>query len=132
MTLIKNILLFALMILFIFSCQRKEQIKKQKPKQVIKHEIKYGVIVDSLVVKYGKIKDGEFLSNILLKYNISYPLIDALVKKAKPVFDFRKIRPGNKYAVIQDKESPANTLYFVYEINKIDYTVVDLTDSMRP
>lgn len=91
----------------------------------------YGLILDTLLVKKDKVKRNEFLSDILLRYDVDYVLIDKLVKVSKPVFNVRKIRKGNTYSIIQSKDSLKRTLFFVYENSPTTYVVVDFRDSVN-
>jgi murein DD-endopeptidase MepM/ murein hydrolase activator NlpD len=93
-------------------------------------KLAYGITVDSLVVDTGIVKKNEFLSDILLRHNVSYNTIDQLARGTKEVFDVRKIRRGNRYAVISKKDTIEHPLYFIYEINRINYVVYHLTDSV--
>jgi len=93
--------------------------------------IKYGINVDSYTIHQKKIEQNEFLANILLRYNIPYPQIDALAKSSKPIFDVRKIAVNHKYTVLCEKDSAAKASYFIYEINAIEYVVYDLRDSLK-
>lgn len=98
------------------------------PRQV--HKIIYGIVIDSLSVDTGVIKKNEFLSDILLKHGVDYGTIDKLVRTSKKVFDVRKIKRGNRYIFISQNDSVKKPLYFVYEINRSDYVLYHLTDSI--
>jgi len=123
-----------LMLLFFWSCQNNQQtssvavnneaVTKSQPR------IAYGIVIDSLLVDTAIIKRNEFLSDILLKYNVSYATIDKLAKTTKQVFDVRKIRKGNRYVIMQTNDTLKKPLYFVYEINRVDYVVYHLADSV--
>lgn len=91
----------------------------------------YGIIVDSLFVIKEKVKKNEFLSDILLKYGVSYSTIDYIARYTKDSFDVRKIRGGNKYTVICNNDTALNALYFAYEINPYNYVLYDFRDSLR-
>jgi murein DD-endopeptidase MepM/ murein hydrolase activator NlpD len=123
-----------LMLLFIWSCQNNQQTSSGvvNKEVVVKSQprIAYGIVVDSLLVDTAIIKKNEFLSDILLKYNVSYATIDKLAKTTKQVFDVRKIRKGNRYVIIQTNDTLKKPLYFVYEINRVDYVVYHLADSV--
>ena len=93
--------------------------------------IAYGLNIDSLVVISDKIKRNQYLSDILLKYNVDYATIDILAKRSRKVFDVRKIRYGNKYSVLLTNDSLQQAKYFVYEISPVDYVVFDLVDSVH-
>ena len=94
-------------------------------------QTEYGIIVDSLFVIKEKVKKNEFLSDILLKYGISYSTIDFIARYTKDTFDVRKIRRGNKYTIICDNDSSLNALYFAYEINPYRFVLYDFTDSLN-
>ncbi len=128
-------LLFALIAgVLLWSCNSnphkniQSETRETEPKVVPK--IAYGIPVDSLSVDTGVVKRNEFLSDILLRHNVSYATIDKLAKGTRDVFDVRKIRRGNRYAVISTNDSVAIPLYFIYEINRIDYVVYHLKDSV--
>lgn len=93
--------------------------------------MEYGIIVDSLVIYRDRIKRNEFLADILLKYNVDYATIDIAAKRAKPVFDVRRIRTGHKYSVLCTNDSLKIVQYFVYENSPTSYIVFDLRDSVH-
>lgn len=90
----------------------------------------YGINVDSFNVVKEQIRRNEFLSDILLKYNVDYPTIDKLARETKSVFDVRKLRYGNYYTVIMTRDSVPETKYFAYEISPVDYVLYALQDSI--
>ena len=77
----------------------------------------YGIDVDTLQVINERVKKNEFLSDILLRYGVSYNDIDFIARKTKDIFDVRKIIAGNKYSVICTVDSIPNALYFAYELS---------------
>lgn len=93
-------------------------------------ETEYGIIVDSLDIQFDRVKRNQFLSDILLSYGVEYPVIDRLVRRSDTIFDVRKIRYGNRYAVIKTRDSIPAALYFIYEIDPTDYVVFSLADSI--
>lgn len=123
-----------LALLFLLSCQNKQQTSSVQvnDKPVVKHEpdIAYGIVIDSLLVDTAIVKRNEYLSDILLRYNVSYATIDKLAKGTKKIFDVRRIRKGNKYAIMLSNDTLKTPLYFVYEINRVDYVVYHLADSV--
>lgn len=93
--------------------------------------IEYGLQTDSFSVIKGQIKRNEFLADILLKYNVTYPEIDQMVKTAQDIFDVRKIRSGGNYAVYCSNDSLGKAKCFVYENSPIEYVVFDFRDSLK-
>lgn len=114
------------------SCSRTTIIELGETEHEIDpHTIEYGIIVDSLSVERGTVKKNEFLSDILLRYNVDYSKIDWFARNSKPVFDVRKIRTGNRFAVISTKDSIPVALFFVYEEDPTSYVVFNLGDSLN-
>ncbi|QZE14237.1 peptidoglycan DD-metalloendopeptidase family protein [Halosquirtibacter laminarini] len=93
--------------------------------------LKYGLPVDSFEITTSLVKKNEFLSDILLKYGISYNMIDRLARESKPIFDVRKMKRGNSFSIFSSKDSLRQTDYFIYEIDNTDYVVYDFRDSLK-
>jgi murein DD-endopeptidase MepM/ murein hydrolase activator NlpD len=100
----------------------------QKPP--VKQHLAYKINLDSLEINYGTVKEGQNLSAIL-DGHVSPQMIDRIARETRGVFDVRKIRTGGKFARITAKDSLHRTLYFVYEVNAIDFVVYDFRDSLR-
>ena len=91
----------------------------------------YGIVVDSLLIFRDRVKRNQFLSDILLAYNVNYQTIDLLARRSKDVFDVRKIKAGNTYTVLCTNDSLKRVCYFVYESSPTEYVVYDLQDSVH-
>lgn len=98
---------------------------------VYEPEMEYGIIVDSLVIYRDKVKRNQFLSDILIKYGVSYANIDLAARRAKPVFDVRHLKRGHNYSVLCKNDSSNQIQYFVYEETPTSYVVFDLRDSIH-
>ena len=90
-----------------------------------------GIVSDSLIHYEGSIKKNQSLSEILLRFNVSYSLIDALAKKSKDVFDVRKFKVGKKYNIFYSEDSVQHVEAFIYEIDAANYVVYRLRDSIN-
>ncbi len=135
MKFVKSYFLFVVLsVILISGCDndRKASVDQATEKEapVYIPKVVYGVTIDSLSVDTGVVKKNEFLSDILLRHNVSYGTIDKLAKGTRQVFDVRKIRRGNHYVVISTRDSVPQPLFFIYEINRIDYVVYHLKDSV--
>lgn len=93
--------------------------------------IQFGIEIDSFEVIHKKIQRNEYLSNILLPYQIDYVTIDLLSKKSKEIFDVRKMAAGKDYTILASKDSIGKAQYFIYQPNAIEYVVYDLRDSVQ-
>ncbi len=88
---------------------------------------KYGIPEDDYNVKYGIVKPRQNLSHILTDHGLSLRDVHNLNEKSKNVFDVRKIRSGQAYAVFYSKkDSLSSPQYFVYEEDPKSYVVFNL------
>ena len=92
--------------------------------------LKYGLCVDSFQVEFGKVKNNQYLSQILNAKGVSMGTIDQLARKSKSVFDVRKIKSGENYAIFSSNDSLCEARYFVYENSPVNYTVFELFDTL--
>jgi len=92
--------------------------------------VAFGFNLNRFDVQKGKVSQGELLSDILQKYQVAYPDIHALVTNARDTFDVRKIRAGNDFLVLFDKDSTGTAQYLIYEKDKEEYVVFCLQDSL--
>ncbi len=90
----------------------------------------YGFIEDSFYIESFKVGRNQNLASILLARDIEYSTIHNLALNCKDLFDVRKIRAGNPYTIFYLKDSLQTPAWMVYEIDKTDYLVLQLTDSL--
>ena len=86
---------------------------------------KYGIAIDTFQKMEGTIKNGAFLADILMRYQVPYTAIDQLVKNAEGVFNIRHIKAGKNYTILTT-DSSAQADYFIYEPSIYEYIVFDL------
>lgn len=92
---------------------------------------KYGIPDEPYTVDYGIVKPGQNLSFILGDHGLSRRDVHRLNEKAEGVFDVRKVRSGQAYAVFKTKDSIPRTAFFVYEESPKTYVVFDLRDDYK-
>lgn len=92
--------------------------------------LQYGIPVDSFTIETGKVKNNQYLSQILNAKGVGMGTIDKIARKSKSVFDVRKIRVGENYAIFSTPDSTEQAKYFVYENSEVEYTVFELTDTL--
>jgi murein DD-endopeptidase MepM/ murein hydrolase activator NlpD len=86
----------------------------------------FGIPTDSLAVVAGVVARGESVSDILDAYNIPPLSIHHLEKKAKNVYNVRRIRAGRNYTVLHARDSAQTARYFIYEPDDISAVIFDL------
>ena len=82
-----------------------------------------GVDIHDLDVQQGVFPNNQILGKFLLQYGLTSQQIHRLSEKSKPIFDVRKIRGGNKYHIIQTRDSVPVTKNFIYEVNPTEYII---------
>lgn len=119
-----------------FSC------KKEKPEQIIKEEVieeieqpkiieEFGFILNDYKVIKDTIKNGETFGEILERHHIGDASIFKIANAARDTFDIRRLRAGKPYTILAKNDSTKQAQVFIYEKSKIDFLIVDFTDSIQ-
>ena len=90
----------------------------------------YNIKIDSLCVFSETVRNGENVGEILNKYSVSFVDIDRIAKLSRKIFDLRDVKAGGMYALIFADSIKSQPLYFIYEINKVDFLVANLNDTI--
>ena len=104
---------------------REKEVERPEPVML------FNLPVDSFNVVSGKVRSGQNLSEILSKQGILMTKIDEISKKSVLIFDIRKMKVNNPFYFFKNKKDSSKIEYFIYEINKVDYVVFQLSDSLR-
>ncbi len=106
-----------------------EKVIKEIEQPKIIEEFGY-VLNDYLVIK-DTIKNGETLGEILDRHHVGHASIFKIAAASKDTFDIRKLRAGKPYTILAKNDSTEQAQVFIYERNKIDFLIVDFTDSIQ-
>ena len=111
--------------------KKSDEIQKDTVETVIPEPVyKYGLPVDSFNIESGKVKNNQYLSQILNSRGVDMGTIDKIARKSKSVFDVRKIKSGENYTIFSTPDSLNEARYFVYENSAVEYTVFELFDTL--
>jgi len=91
----------------------------------------FNIPIDSFTVVPGQVRSGQNLSDIFMKQGISMTKVDEISKKSILTFDVRRMKVNNPYYFFMNKKQPSKVEYFIYEIDKVDYVVFQLRDSLQ-
>lgn len=120
--------------LFLFSCGDKNKTKEKVEKvEVIEKPViieAYGFNVADFEIVRDTVRNGDSFGELMLQNKVDYQKIFKVSTELKDTFDVRKIQIGKPYAILKSKDTTQTTQYFVYENDRINYTVVDLRDSV--
>ncbi len=122
----------------LFSCKEdpatnSKEVKKkiatvvaiQKP--VVK---KFGFNLDDFTVQQDTIRNGDSFGELMLENKVAYLKIAKVSEDFKDTFDVRRIRAGKPYMILKSKDTTEMAQVFIYENDPINYTVIDLRDSV--
>ncbi len=106
------------------------------PDQIDSAEVKepqllYGFNVDSFKVIGDQVKKNQFFSDLVTSYGIDYGIMNKMANEGKDIFDVRRLRAGRQYTVFVKNDSTEKAQVFVYEIDRVNYIVYDLRDSLK-
>ncbi|MCK5440278.1 MAG: M23 family peptidase, partial [Maribacter sp.] len=91
---------------------------------------RYGFNLNDFTVKEDTVRDGDSFGELMLKYKVDYPKIYKISKDFKDTFDVRRINVGKPYVILKSKDTNQVAQVFIYENDAINYTVIDLRDSI--
>ncbi|HHC79648.1 MAG TPA: M23 family peptidase [Flavobacteriia bacterium] len=126
--------LIVLLSIILFSCNG---AKPEKRKKIIEEKVvipkiiqKFGYTFNQYKVIEDTIKKNESFGEILYRNHVDFPEIHTIVENSKDSFDVRRLLVGKPYTVLAKNDSTEKAQVFIYQPNKIDYVVIDFTDSI--
>ncbi|AIY12394.1 MULTISPECIES: M23 family metallopeptidase [Cellulophaga] len=129
----QKICLIILACLFLSSCgdEKKEKDTVEKVEVIEKPIVEaYGFNLEDFVVLKDTVRNGDSFGDLMIKNKVDYQKIFKISTEFKDTFDVRKIKIGKPYAILKSKDTSEIAQYFIYEDDRINYTVVDLRDSV--
>ncbi len=93
--------------------------------------LEYGFNLNDFTVLKDTIKKGDTFGELMIKNEVDYPKIYKISQEYKDSFDVRKIPPGKPYLILKSKDTTEATQVFIYQNDRINYTVVDFRDSVN-
>lgn len=123
-----------MMLAVLASCkQAKEPVEEVAKAEVIEKlpELHYGFNLDEFNVVHDTVRNGDSFGELMLKNKVDYPKIAAISENYRDTFDVRKIMVGKPYLILKSKDTSEVAEVFIYQNDKINYTVVDLRDSTK-
>ena len=115
-----SLILIALSFILLNLMQKEETVNDNVIVEDVQPQYEYGILVDSLNVTKGVVKNGQTFGEILYAHHIDHPQIAEIVLKSKEIFDFRRVNTGKEYTVISAKDSIKKAYYFIYQTNEMN------------
>ena len=105
-----------------------DNVKKEvKAPAVVKE---FGFTLNDYEVVRDTIKAGDSFGIILGSYGVDPAKIFQIVEKVRDTFNPRKIILGKPYVILKERDSAHTPKAFIYQNDLVNYTVVDLGDSI--
>lgn len=127
-------LTYLLMLMMVFTaCNEKAETEladhsvEEKGPALVKE---YGFTLNGYEVVRDTIRSGDSFGVILGKNGVDPARVFEIVEKVRDTFNPRKILLGRPYVILKEKDSALTPKVFIYENDRINYTVVDLRDSI--
>ena len=92
--------------------------------------LKYGLEIENYDVEPGMVKKGDYFGTIMEDCGVGANQVQQIIKASKNIFDLTKIKLGNRYEILREKDSVATAAFFVYELDNLSTVVVALKDPL--
>ncbi|WP_103069275.1 peptidoglycan DD-metalloendopeptidase family protein [Aquimarina sediminis] len=131
----KQIGYILLIAVVLFSCQKEKKELKSIAPEVIKETTppvitEFGYVLNDFNVVKDTIRPGDSFGAIMDTHGISRTKVFEITNTIKDTFNVARIQAGKPYMLLKSKDTTEKAQVFVYQNNKIDYTVIDFRDSI--
>ncbi len=103
------------------------EIQGNEKLQVVKE---FGFNLENFNVIQDTVRNGDSFGELMLANKVGYPKIAKVSEEYKDTFDVRKIRAGKPYLILKSKDTLEAVQVFIYQNDRINYTVVDFRDTV--
>lgn len=125
--------LLALVVLFSCKTEQKQDPGEIAQVPVIEKPVAktYGFNLEEFKVLRDTIRRGDSFGELMIAHKVDYPKIIKVAEEFKDTFDVKRVKVGKPYVILKSKDTTETTQFFIYENDRINYTVVDLRDSVN-
>ena len=128
---LRKLCLLGIALAAVWACDtEKEEIDQEQVIEVPKIMEEYGFVLNDFEVVRDTIRSGDTFGNILNDNHVAPGKIFSVVETIKDSLDVRRIKTGRPYVLLNSKDTIGATQIFIYEQNRVDYTVVDMRDTV--
>lgn len=125
----RKIALILLVFVALYSCKKQQEefvIEDAEPQKPI---VDFGFHFDDFNVYYDTIQSQDTFEKILKKQNLNGKKASDIIRIVKDSFS-TSLRYKRPYICLRSKDKYNKLQYLIYQPNRIDYYLVDLTDSI--
>lgn len=99
------------------------EVKEEKVIPIIKE---YGFTLNNFEVVRDTIRSGDSFGEILDTHGVDRSKVYEITEQVRETFNPTKLVVGKPYVILKAKDSVNTPEYFIYENDRIDYTVVNI------
>ncbi len=103
------------------------EVKEEKVIPIIKE---YGFILNDFEVVRDTIRSGDSFGEILDTHGVDRSKVYEITEQVRETFNPTKLVVGKPYVILKAKDSVNTPEYFIYENDRIDYTVVNIGENI--
>lgn len=127
-----QLVFFLFFLLFLGACESAAEQVFAPSKQVeMPVDMQFGFNMIDFEVELDTVRSGDTFGKIMLSRNADYEKVNVAARQSRSSFDLRKIQLGKPYRVLKSCDSVQQPLIFIYENDFLNYTVVDLRESVK-
>lgn len=129
----------SLLLLLAMGCKEETAMENDKQqssqaemeaKAIPEKQFEFGYDLNNYVVVRDTIAQGDSFGEILQRNKLEYPQIYHIVEAAKDSFNVASLQAGKPYTILcSPTDSLQRPVSFIYEPNKVEYVVIDFSDS---
>lgn len=107
------------------------EIKTERETNKVDHsKNEFGFDGNDYKFVHDTVQSGDSFGYIMNESGVSSAQVFKISTQVKDSFDTRRIAVGKPYTLVKSKDHAGDLVAFVYENDKINYTVLDLSDSV--
>lgn len=128
-SILKKFALLLLVLLALTSCKKSQEefvIEDAEPQKPI---VDFGFHYEDFNVHYDTIQSQDTFERILKKQNLNGKKVSQIIRIVKDSFP-TSVRFKRPYVCLRSKDKYNKLQYLIYQPNRLDYYLVDLTDSI--
>jgi murein DD-endopeptidase MepM/ murein hydrolase activator NlpD len=126
---LRKLAIILLVLTTLYSCKKQQEefiIEEIEPHKPI---VDFGFKYDDYNVQYDTIQSQDTFERILKKQNLNGKKAADIIRVVKDSFS-TSVRFKRPYVSLRSKDKYNKLLYLIYQPNRLDYYLVDLTDSI--
>jgi len=128
---LKNLKYLLLIVAAFTACKKDDEKKKEiselKVEKVVPIIEEYGFVLNDYDVVRDTIRSGDSFGELLDNQGVSRSKVYEITEQvSNEAFDPTRLTIGKPYVILKAKDSVGTPQYFIYENDRIDYTVVNI------